>query len=70
VKHEVAVWDRPDLRIVDRQDGGMATVLTFEASENGEVEKFKANTPKLSSNPFSAELVELIQGGASQQPAA
>ena len=69
VKHEVAVWDRPDLRIVSRQDGGMATVLTFEASENGEVETFKANTPKLGSNPFSAEVVELIQGGSSQ-PAA
>ncbi|HYU59309.1 MAG TPA: hypothetical protein VEK39_00985 [Solirubrobacterales bacterium] len=65
VKDEVAVWNRSDLRLVDRQDGALATTLTFEATEDGERASFKANTPKLSSNPWSAEVVELIEGGGS-----
>jgi hypothetical protein len=60
LKHEVAVWNRSDIRIADRVDGAMASKITFETQENGETQKIVCNAPMLSRNPMSAKVLELI----------
>jgi len=62
VREEVAVWDRSAIKVVGRQDGPMASKITFETTENGETQKIVCNAPMLSRNPMSAKVIELLSG--------
>lgn len=65
VRHEVAVWDRGDIRVVEQRDGPMASKITFETTEDGKTTRIVCNAPMLSRNPMSSKVLELIGDGAS-----
>ena len=65
LKHEVAVWDRADIAVANTIDGSISSTVTFHVSEGGERQKITCNTSKLSMNPWSARVLELLGAGAS-----
>jgi len=65
VKHEVAVWRRSDIVVAGTVDGAISTTVTFRVSEGGESQKVVCNTSKLSMNPWSARVLELLGSRAS-----
>lgn len=64
LKHEVAVWDRAAIAVASTVDGAISSTVTFHVSEGGEPQKIVCNTGKLSMNPWSASVLELLRGGA------
>jgi hypothetical protein len=65
VKHEVAVWQRSEIAVASTVDGAISSTVTFHISEGGEPQKIVCNTGKLSMNPWSASVLELLGGRAS-----
>lgn len=60
VKKEVAVWDRDAIKVTGTTDAGMATQVNLESNEDGQVERIQIQAPRLSSNPWSADVVKLL----------
>ena len=63
VRDEVAVWNRSDIRVAARDDGPMASRITFETTEDGKTKRIVCNAPMLSRNPMSTKVLELIGSG-------
>jgi hypothetical protein len=63
LKHEVAVWDRADVA-ASAVDGAISSTVTFDVSEQGQPRRIVCNTGKLSTNPWSASVLELLNAGA------
>jgi hypothetical protein len=64
LKHEVAVWERADIAVASTVDGAISSTVTFHVSEDGEPRKIICNTGKLSMNPWSASVLELLRRDA------
>jgi hypothetical protein len=60
VKHEVGVWKRGAIKVADSVGGPMTSKITLLATENGETTKIVCSAPMLSSNPWSAHVLELL----------
>jgi hypothetical protein len=60
VKHEVAVWERADIAVASTVDGTISSTVTFDVSEGGRAQRIVCNTGKLSMNPWSAGVLELL----------
>jgi hypothetical protein len=63
VKKEVAVFDRADVKVVEAGGGGLSGKLTLEVTEDGEAMRIVCSVPTPSMNPFSGNVVELLQAG-------
>jgi hypothetical protein len=60
VRDEVAAWNRADIRVVGREDGPMASKITFETTEDGQTQRIVCNAPMLSRNPMSSKVLDLL----------
>jgi hypothetical protein len=64
LKHEVGVWNRADIAVASAVEGTISSTVTFHVSEDGQSRKIVCDTGKLSMNPWSAAVLELLTAGA------
>lgn len=61
VQGEVGVFDRGDVKVRRGDRGGPSTGVTLEVTENGETEQIEIAADQLKRNPWSREVLELLE---------
>jgi hypothetical protein len=61
VQGEVGVFDRADVKVQRGDRGGPSTGVTLEVTENGETESIKIAADQLERNPWTREVLELLE---------
>jgi hypothetical protein len=64
LEHEIAVWKRADVAVASAIEGSVSSTVTLDVRSGDLPQRIVCHTGRLSTNPWSARVLELLGSGA------